>query len=141
MATPTGPRAAEARGYYARERRRLKQNEKAFDNAGLFASPFDFGAMALGQNSPNSLQLPANAKIAIAASVGMPADSISVTVGLETFGQRLAFPAGGIISFDTLFAKNQTIQITRGPAGPAGTLTIYFRSKSRFFQFGTATFS
>ena len=44
MATPTGPRAQAARNWFARERRRTKQNQKDFDIAGVFATPHDFGA-------------------------------------------------------------------------------------------------
>lgn len=40
MATPTGPRADAARGFYARERRRKKQDQKDFDIAGFESSPF-----------------------------------------------------------------------------------------------------
>lgn len=40
MATPTGPRAASARNWFARERRRTKQDQKDFDLAGLESAPF-----------------------------------------------------------------------------------------------------
>lgn len=40
MATPTGVRANSARGWFARERRRTKQDQKDFDIAGIEAAPF-----------------------------------------------------------------------------------------------------
>ena len=65
MATPTGVRANSARGWFARERRRKKQDQKDFDIAGLFAAPFNFGATAAGGSSANTLTLPANIAIAL----------------------------------------------------------------------------
>ena len=47
MATPTGPRAEAARGFFARERRRSKQDQKDLFNAGFESSPFRIIALAV----------------------------------------------------------------------------------------------
>lgn len=142
MATPTGDRADRARRFHARERRRVKQDQKAFDNAGLFATPFDFGSTLLGQDSPNSLQLPANCKIAISSSVALNFDDVFIGDDLETWGQRLGFPVGGIVKFDTQFQKNRTILITRGDVAVAAVLEIYFWGpKSQIIKFGDCVFT
>jgi hypothetical protein len=47
MATPTGPRATAARNWFARERRRSKQDQKDFDLAGFEAAPFRIIALAV----------------------------------------------------------------------------------------------
>lgn len=142
MATPTGTRANEARGYLARERRRIKQNQKDFDIAGLFAVPFDFGAMSAGQDSPNSLLLPADVKIAVQPSVAMVDFDIFIGNDFETYGGPGPYPAGGIVNLPQIFRKNQTIVMTSGDTAPAGTVTIYFRGpKSQVIQFGTVVFT
>ena len=63
MATPTGPRAQAARGFFSRVRRRKKQDQKDYDIAGLVASPHDFGSAASSAAFPNALTLPANVMI------------------------------------------------------------------------------
>ena len=63
MATPTGPRAESARGFFARVRRRKKQDQKDYDIAGLVASPHDFGSAASSAAFPNPLTLPANVRV------------------------------------------------------------------------------
>ncbi len=47
MATPTGSKADKARGYFARERRRKKQDQKDFDIAGFEPSPFRVMTLAV----------------------------------------------------------------------------------------------
>lgn len=47
MATPTGSAADKARGYFARERRRKKQDQKDFDIAGLAPPPFRIIGLAV----------------------------------------------------------------------------------------------
>jgi len=47
MATPTGSRADNARGWFARERRRKKQDQKDFDLAGFEVAPFRIIALAV----------------------------------------------------------------------------------------------
>lgn len=47
MATPTGARADAARGYFARVRRRKKQDQKDFDTAGHAPAPFRVLLMAV----------------------------------------------------------------------------------------------
>lgn len=141
MATPTGTGADKARGYYARERRRLKQDQKAFEIAGHFATPFDFGAMLVGQDSPNSLLLPADCNIAVSSSVAQVAADIFIGNNVETFGGPGPYPAGGIVNIPQVFRKNQTIVITRGDTAPSAVVTIYFRAKSQVIAFGTVTFT
>jgi len=129
MATPTGPRAQAARAFYRVRRRKLKQDEKAFINAGLAATPHDFGAQAAGAGSPNNLTLPANARFAVSHSVGLSPEDFSMSTFLggevghdnaETTG------ANGIQEIRHYYPKNQDIHIFRRVGSLAGTLSVYF---------------
>ena len=81
MATPTGDRADAARNWFARERRRNKQDQKDFDIAGFVApggTPFDFGAVAAGGSSANLLTLPASLEIALEINAATTAGDLGV---------------------------------------------------------------
>lgn len=144
MATPTGPRADSARGFYARERRRKKQNQKDFDIAGLVATPFDFGATAAGGSSANALTLPADIKLAFESSVALAAGDFGVedvSAGVTSFSGDAA-PALGVINMRPLFRERRQIRIARAVGAPAATVKIYFRGpKSQIVQIGTVTFT
>lgn len=136
------PTPAEARSYYARKRRRVKQNQSAFDVAGYFAAPFDFGAMLVGQDSPNSLLLPADVNIAIGSTVALSTADVFIGDNAETWGIQTAIIAGAITDVPELFSKNQTIVVTRGDTAPAAVLELFFRGpKSELIKFGDCVFT
>ena len=147
MATPTGPSAARARGWYARERRRTKQNQKDFDIAGLVppaGTPFDFGAVAAGGSSANQLTLPADAEIALEINAATTAGDLGVedvTDGV-TFVSAEAGVSGGRVNIRRRFRESHAIRITRAVGAPSGAVVVYFRGpKSQLVQFGQATFT
>ena len=144
MATPTGERAENARGFHARERRRTKQHQSDYDIAGLFDAPFDFGTVAAGGSSTNVLTLPADIEIAITINAVMAAGHLGVldvTSGV-TFVNAEAALSGGRINIRHLFREPHQIRITRDAAAVAGTGTIFFRGpKSQLIEIGTVVFT
>lgn len=136
------PTTADAAGYHARKRRRIKQNQSAFDEAGHFASPFDFGAMLIGQDSPNSLLLPADCQIAIGSTVALSTADYFIGDDLETWGFPAGVVAGGVQNSPYYFKKDRTIVITRGDSAPSAVLEIFFRGpKSQLIKFGDCVFT
>ena len=138
------PTPGTAAQYYARKRRRKKQDQKDFDIAGYFAAPFDFGAVLVGGSSANTLVLPADVKVAIESTVALAAGDIGVenVAGGITHVSALAAPAGAVIDIFQLYREDQQIRITRSLVAPAATITVYFRGpKSQLIQIGTATFT
>ncbi len=144
MATPAGSRADNARGWFARERRRTKQNQKDFDIAGLVSTPFVFGAVAAGGSSANVLTLPADAELALeinAATVAGDLGVLDVTAGVD-FVSAEAGISGGRVNIRHLFREPHQVRITRAIGAPAGAVIVYFRGpKSQLIQVGTATFT
>ncbi len=144
MATPTGSRADNARGWFARERRRTKQNQKDFDIAGHVATPFVFGAVAAGGSSANVLTLPADIEIALeinAATAAGDLGVLDVTTGVD-FVSAEAGVSGGRVNIRHLFREPHQIRITRAIGAPAGAVVVYFRGpKSQLIQIGAATFT
>ena len=147
MATPTGVRADAARNWFARERRRNKQDQKDFDIAGFVApggTPFDFGAVAAGGSSANLLTLPASLEIALeinAATTAGDLGVLDVTSSLD-FVSAEAGISGGRVNIRHVFREAHEIRITRAAGAPAGTVLVFFRGpKSQLIQFGTATFT
>lgn len=147
MATPMGARADRARGYYSRRRRRKKQEQKDFDIAGFVApagTPFDFGAVAAGGSSANTLTLPANVKIALVINTATTAGQLGVedvTAGV-TYVSAEAGVSGGRINIRRWFAEPHQIRITRALGAPSGSVQVYFRGpKSQLVQIGQATFT
>lgn len=138
------PTPADARGYYARKRRRKKQDQSDFDIAGFFATPFDFGATAAGGSSANALVLPADIKIAFESDVGLAAGDFgveNVSDGVTYFSADAA-PALGVVNFRTLFREQKQIRIARSLTAPAATIKLYFRGpKSQIIQIGTVAFT
>ena len=144
MATPAGSRADNARGWFARERRRTKQNQKDFDIAGLVATPFVFGAVVAGGSSANVLTLPADAELALeinAATVAGDLGVLDVTTGVDYVSAE-AGVTGGRVNIRHLFREPHQIRITRAIGAPAGAVIVYFRGpKSQLIQVGGATFT
>lgn len=142
MATPTGRTAADARGFHARVRRRKKQDQSHFD--ALFASPFDFGAVAAGGVSANILTLPADVEIAVQANfptVALDIGIFDVTMQVVPL-QAEAVVTGGRINIRHLFRGRHQIRIFRSATAPAGAIAISFRGpKSAIIPFGIATFT
>ncbi len=144
MATPTGPRADSARGWFARERRRTKQNQKDFDIAGHVATPFDFGAVAAGGSSANVLTLPADIEIALELDDDTVAGDMGVldVTAAVTFVSAEAGKLGGRVNIRHLFREPHQVRITRAIGAPAGAVIVYFRGpKSQLIQVGSATFT
>ncbi len=141
MATPTGPRAEAARGWFARVRRRKKQDQKAFDLAGLVATPHDFGLAASSAAFPNTLVLPANVRFQVevlTASGAIPAGDTLFDDGVNQ--ARNAEDMGSLTTIRAIFGKSRTLTITRGAAVSTGTLQVYFFGpKSQRILIGTGT--
>jgi hypothetical protein len=144
MATPTGARADSARGWFARERRRTKQNQKDFDIAGHVATPFVFGAVAAGGSSVNVLTLPAAIEIALEINAAIAAGGfgvLDVTTGIDHVSAEAGVP-GGRVNIRHLFREPHQVRITRAIGAPAGAVIVYFRGpKSQLIQIGSATFT
>ena len=144
MATPTGPRADSARGWFARERRRAKQNQKDFDVAGHVATPFDFGAVAAGGSSANVLTLPADAELALEINAAIAAGGMGVLDVTDSipYVSAEAGISGGRVNIRHLFREPHQVRITRAIGAPAGAVVVYFRGpKSQLIQVGAATFT
>lgn len=147
MATPTGPRAASARNWFARERRRTKQDQKDFDIAGLVApggTPFNFGAVLAGGSSANALTLPASLEIALeinAATLAGDLGVLDVTQSIDYVSAEAGI-SGGRVNIRHVFREAHDIRITRAVGAPAGAVIVSFRGpKSQLIQIGTATFT
>ncbi len=143
MATPTGRPADEARGFFARVRRRKKQDQSDFDIAGHFATPFNFGAAIANAAFPNSLALPANIRIqaqVVAASGAIPAGDTLFSDGSAQ--ARNSEDLANLTTIRALFIESRALTITRGPAAVTGTLQVFFFGpKSQRILIGTGTFS
>lgn len=143
MATPTGRPADEARGFFSRVRRRKKQDQKDFDIAGHFATPFDFGSAASSAAFPNALTLPANVRIQVevlAASAAIPAGDTLFDDGVIQARNREDL--ANLTTISGLFGEGRDLTITRGPAVATGTLQVYFFGpKSQRILIGQGTFS
>lgn len=125
MATPRGRPAAEARGFFARVRRRKKQDQK--DYSALIASPHDFGSAAASAAFPNALALPADVRIqaqVVAASGAIPPGDTLFSDG--TAEARNAEDLAALTTIRTLFRESRSLTITRGAAAVTGTLQVYF---------------
>lgn len=142
MATPTGARADSARGWFARERRRKKQDRSDFD--ALVASLFNFGTVAAGGLSLNTLTLPANVEIAFQNTFAAAALDLGVfdtTAGVGYLNAEAAI-VGARINIRHLFRKPHQIQISRSIGALAGTVVVSFRGpKSALVPIGIATFT
>lgn len=147
MATPTGPRAQSARNWFARERRRSKQDQKDFDIAGFVppgGTPFNFGAVVAGGSSANVLTLPANAELALELNAATVAGGLGIedVTDAVTYVSAEAGISGGRVNIRKMFRESHQIRIARAIGAPAGAVLVYFRGpKSQLTQIGTATFS
>jgi hypothetical protein len=134
----------DASQYYARKRRRKKQDQKAFDIAGFFATPFDFGATAAAGSSANVLTLPADIQIALELNVAIVAGGFGVedvTAALSYVSAEAGI-AGGRVNIRQVFRGTHQIRITRAAGTPAGAVIVYFRGpKSQLSRVATATFT
>ncbi len=141
MATPTGPRADAAREWYARERRRKKQDQKDFDIAGLVATPHDFGSAGSSTAFPNPLTLPANLQPAVevlAASGAIPPGDTLFDDGVVQ--ARNAEDMANLTIIRAVFGESRALTITRGAAVASGTLQVFFWGpKGRRILIGTGT--
>jgi hypothetical protein len=141
MATPTGARADDARGWFARERRRKKQDQSDF--ASLVAAPHDFGSAAASVAFPNDLTLPANVRILVevlAASGAIPPGDTLFSDGVTQ--ARNAEDLANLTTIRALFGEGRDLQITRGAAVVSGTLQVYFfgpKSQRLLVATGTLT--
>lgn len=130
--------------YHARKRRRKLQDQKDFDIAGYFATPFDFGAAAAGGSSANSLVLPADIKIAFESTVALAAGDFGVENVSDAVTSRSAEAAGigAVINMRPLFREQKEIRIARALGSPAASINVYFRGpKSQIVQIGTVSFA
>jgi hypothetical protein len=147
MATPVSKEADEARGYFAREKRRKLQDLSAYKTAGFVppaGTPFDFGSMVTG-TSPNILTLPANIEIALISTgsiigpqnIGM----FEPATGVVIFNAGAANP-GDLIHLRHLFLIERQIRVFRLAGALPGTAQLFFSGpKSQLSQFGVVTFT
>ncbi len=144
MATPTGARADSARGWFARERRRKKQDQSDFIIAGHVATPFNFGNVIVLGVSVFSMILPADVEIALEVNAASAAGSIGVrdvTTGINYLSPQVGI-SGGRVNVPHLFRAPHEIRIHRITGSPVGDCIVYFRGpKSQLIQIGTATFT
>jgi hypothetical protein len=148
MATPTGSRAEAARQWYARERRRKKQDQKDFRIAGLVAAPHDFGSAAASVAFPNSLVLPADVVLLVrvaSAVFPIPPAPQTIAPGDTLFDDgvnqaRNAEAMEGFTRIRAVFRESRTLTITRGATLVTGSLEVYFWGpKGRRILIGTGT--
>lgn len=108
------------------------------------SAPFDFGAVAAGGSSANTLTLPANANLSLQLNAATTAGQMGiedVTNGI-TYVTAEAGQANGRVNIRHLFRKPVQIRITRAAGAPAGTVIVSFRGpKSAQVQIGVATFT
>lgn len=147
MATPTGPRAQAARNWFARERRRIKQDQKDYDVAGLVppgGTPFAFGNVAAGGVSANALTLPASLEIALELDAATSAGDLGVNDDTDAidYVSAEAGISGGRVNIRKRFKEAHEIRVSRAAGAPAGAVLVFFRGpKSQLVQIGTATFT
>ena len=143
MATPTGPGARAARGWFARERRRTKRNLSEFLRQGITPqAPFDFGAVAAGGNSANTLTLPANTRFVLELDAAVGVQGYGVFDQTTDFENVEAVGANGRGPIRHLFRRDQDVQISRDAGTPAGALNVYFDDQAgKLTLIGTATFT
>ena len=143
MATPTGPRADAARNWFARERRRKKQDQKDFDIAGLFDTPHDFGSAIASAAFPNALVLPANARFVAQVTAASGAIAAGDTLFSDGTAQaRNSEDLANLTTIRALFIEARSLTITRGAAAVTGTLQVFFIGpKSQRILIGTGTFA
>ncbi len=140
MATP-----AAARAFYRVRRRKKKQDQKDFEIAGYTpAAPFDFGATLANADSANALELPADANLVVAINAATVAGDIGITditTGITYFSAEDA-GANAPIVIRKLFREPHQVRLHRGPTGPAGSVSVFFRGpKDQDILIGTGTFS
>ncbi|MCK5317140.1 MAG: hypothetical protein KAJ55_04465 [Anaerolineales bacterium] len=137
MATPTGRPADEARGFFARVRRRKKQDQSDFSGV------HDFGAAVPSAAFPNPLTLPANIRIRVELFSG--SGSIPIGDTLFSDGITQAFnsePILGQTTIRALFKEGRDLTITRGVFAATGLLLVYFVGpKTQKTLIAQATFS
>lgn len=147
MGTPLSQEADEARGSFARERRRKLQDLSAFKTGGFVppaGTPFDFGAVAVGNISPNSLVLPSDVLVTVELNAISNVGKIGITdltTGID-YPTSKAGQSGSQILINHVFRQEHTINIFRGLGAQLGTLIVYFSGpKSQLTQIGQATFT
>jgi len=147
VATPAGVRSGRAVAWFARKRRKNKQNQKDFDIAGYVApngTPFDFGAVIAGGSSANVLTLPADIDIALRINAVTTAGQLGIldVTASITYLSAAASVSGGRINIRRRFRETHQIRITRAIGAPAGAVLVFFRGpKSQLIQIGQATFT
>ena len=146
MATPTGNRADASRGFFARERRRKKQDQKDFDIAGFVApggTVFAFGVALPGGVSSNALTLPASVVIAIMANNNRAAGDVGIldeTTGIIYFNAEPTQP-GSVLNIRHLFREGRSIRIVHPNPG-GSVIDLFFRGpKSSLTGFGQCFFA
>lgn len=127
MSLPSGPRAQAKLAYYRRAKRRSKRDLSEFLRQGITPlAPFDFGTVAAGGSSLNTLTLRANATFVLEYSVAAAIGDAGITDGTTDYTNAEAFQAGGFVEIRRQFRRDQGIQITRAIGAPAGSVNVYF---------------
>lgn len=143
MATPTGTRADAARRYFARERRRRKRDLAEYTRQGITPlAPFDFGNVAAGGLSANTLTLPANTTFVLELDAAVGVQGYGVNDQTTDFENAEAVAANGRASIRHVFRRDQDVQISRDVGTPAGALNVYFDDQNgKLTLIATATFT
>ena len=142
MATPTGVRADQARAWYARERRRTKQNQKAFDIVGLvnkLGIDLVFGIVPPGGSSPYDITLPADATFTLKINAATNAGDIGIqdVISGIVYWSAENIPANGSVNIRHLFRKSHQIRLVKSGGAPVGDIKIYFRGpKTELIEVG-----
>lgn len=144
MATPKSQEADQARGYFARERRRKLQDLSAFKTAGYVDAPFDFGTVPAGGNSANFMDISAGIDIVMEhteAAVPVGGMGIRDINTLTNFFTNIETQAGGIVPVNHYFHHRHRIRIKHTLGTAAGLVNIYFSGpRSQITLIGFATF-
>lgn len=107
--------------YYNRKRRRAQQDRTLYQP--LVDAPFDLGTAAAGGALPNTLDLPARSRLAIAASEDIAAADLTVAIGARSY------PVGALDA-DALFRlpfaeADEVVEVTSDAGCPACDVTLY----------------
>lgn len=146
MSLPAGPRAQAKLAYYRRAKRRSKRDLSEFLRQGITPlAPFDFGTVAAGGISTNTLVLPANTKFAVELDAITAIGDVGIvdltgTALLQT--NRQAGAAGSIYRLDHKWRRDEGVRVFRDAAALAGSVNVYFDDGyGKLTLIGTATFT
>ncbi len=143
MSLPAGPDANRKLAYYRRAKRRSKRDLSEFTRQGITPlAPFDFGNVAAGGSSANTLTLPSNGRFVLELDAAIVAADYGIDDQVTPIVNVDAGAADSRIEIRHYFRRDQDIQITRDAGAPSGALNVYFQELGgKLTLIGTATFT